>query len=315
MANFAPYIAKSLLEMNQEFEVQRAHDNSYQFTTLIYDITVRNSAGNSHYIGDIYVRFTCTNNGLITAIQGARHTFSEAEVDVNYVQSHLAGIANCEFRRFCLGTGYLNNFHYNDYFEVNEGNAKMFILLLKDLVSWESLEGVPHRRMSNIGIFGEPYNIDNASKGQFFNISNYNPIDFNISNGRVKISREWIQSQLIPDLVYFEGKYYQARDIAKMRSPEQFENWRRERVREGGILSFKGINHRLTISRANTTIYEVASKLQKVTHPKIIDYYVEHTSSVLENWIFQKIRAKGEISNDNSQKSLGSNYLSLLPNF
>lgn len=292
--------------MNYEFEVKRL-STGYEFTTVFHDITISNSNKASHYIGDIYVRFLCTNNGLIRDIQGARHTFTEAEIDASYTHSHISGACSTSFGTFCLGSGPLTRFNFADYHEPSEGEAMLFIILLKELVSWESLEGVPYKRISSIGGFSNPFKFEEQRLKSIIDLTTYDTIEFIISNGRVKVDRGWVQKQLKPNVVLYENVYYHTPKISNMRSQEQFETWRDQKVHNGGVFRFKRTYNRMTIHRNNPGFYEAALTLKPVTHPKIIDYYVQLTNDTLEDWLLQKIGAKGEVSNDNSQESLGSN--------
>lgn len=129
--------------------------------------TISNSAGFSHIIENLIVSLCIYYDtikesfSIYPNLYGYRTTLTKAELDSNYVHSHLCvetrGIFKeddykycCE--RFCLGTSVLNNL-LEKQFEKDVKAKDIFkdiLLNIFSTISYESLEGTPYRNISSI---------------------------------------------------------------------------------------------------------------------------------------------------------------------
>lgn len=129
------------------------------------EVRISNSRGSTaryHTIRDLFVRINLrldsrSSNLMIGGLYGGRSTFTMAEVSSDYSHSHISGTGIYNgypvpfYSGFCTGSG-----HINDYIaeinagEVTEQNLTRFLVQIMSLVSWESTEGGPYRRIANI---------------------------------------------------------------------------------------------------------------------------------------------------------------------
>jgi hypothetical protein len=131
--------------------------DNYFFDIIIHfpEITIKNSKGKSRKIYDLYVKF---NVGLDFKIKenlmGIATTFEEDALNSSYHHSHLPSGKYTDFKSFCLGSDTPINllFHKMKSNAFDEGTFKMLLYTIREYVSWESLEGGPHVRMSNVNV-------------------------------------------------------------------------------------------------------------------------------------------------------------------
>lgn len=124
------------------------------------EVTIRNSHNKSKLLKDLYVRFCIDTVGNIVNISGTRTTLSKAEKYCGYNHSHLPrnNNNNLKFNDFCLGTGtqiitskvlfldaVTNNQEVKNYFS-------LFLHNLDSVVKFESLEGMPYMKFSDVVI-------------------------------------------------------------------------------------------------------------------------------------------------------------------
>lgn len=151
---------------------------------LIYDLdlvihfplfVVTNSQKEEITVKDFFFRIELAmenNKIIINGFNGSRTTFSYADYTSNYRWSHLSGTANKNyppiFTNFCFGDGDIPKLEvqFNQTSIVPENTTVMtreqiFRLLLLNIDSylkWESLEGGPHHKMSEVFTHGNVWN-------------------------------------------------------------------------------------------------------------------------------------------------------------
>lgn len=126
------------------------------------EILIKNSQKKEHLIKELFVKIhlSMDNKKLkIYSLSGGRAQLSYEEFFSNYMHSHLPGVVRLPepdspmpyYSSFCRGTGHINS-HMMDINSdgISEDSAMKFLVQLLGFVSWESLEGVPHRLMGNI---------------------------------------------------------------------------------------------------------------------------------------------------------------------
>lgn len=150
-----------------DFKVEIRESKVYIIILGIYIlfplITIRNRNNKSHTIKNLIVKIPLYNRSntdlRIGPLQGGRLTLSNAEWQSNYFHSHLSTTSSSissnssipRFGTFCTGSGEINIFRSDingDGF--SEPRFMRFALQIMSLVSYESIEGVPYRCMSNI---------------------------------------------------------------------------------------------------------------------------------------------------------------------
>lgn len=140
------------------------------------DITISNSNGLTHEIKDLFVSFTIsqnpfTNHLIATHPRGTRGTLTKKEWVHRYFHSHLNNqLPNTSLKdsflntsEFCLGTS--TSLSENVLFMLSEDYVfsdiifESFLYDIDSLVSWESLEGFPYRKISKLVSGINPINI------------------------------------------------------------------------------------------------------------------------------------------------------------
>jgi hypothetical protein len=131
-----------------------------QITIYYPEITIRNSHNKSKLLKDLYVRFVIDTKGNIDNISGTRTTLTKAEKHCGYHHSHLPRnpYDELKFQDFCLGTGtqiLTSKVLFLDAVNNNQEIKNYFSLFLHNLdsvVKFESLEGMPYIKFSDVVI-------------------------------------------------------------------------------------------------------------------------------------------------------------------
>lgn len=137
----------------EEFvDVVKATRDNIVITVRFPLVTVTNENGNSVEIKELYARVTINSYGIITeGLRMIRSEFTAEQWLSDYAHSHLPGIKPY-FDYPCLGSGPISStqqYLSNDFDKEMWG---LYCLELSKYVTVESLEGIPYRRMSSIGI-------------------------------------------------------------------------------------------------------------------------------------------------------------------
>lgn len=112
------------------------------------EILIKNSANKKHLIKDLWVIFDYNFDFYVTRTQ---YTFEEWKVD--YLHSHVNGISH-NFNSTCKGSGdfgtFFNEIKYKANYkqEIIDSDIEGFLYLFNNYIHWESLSGVPYRKMS-----------------------------------------------------------------------------------------------------------------------------------------------------------------------
>lgn len=184
---------KDILEI---FEEVYSNQFDYNFDNgklncLIYfpEITITNSERMSHKIVDLYMKISFKSNKTINNIKGTRATVTLAERAVNYKHSHMSSSGIFwSWLSCCLGESEFAQTYSLLCNQFNKDNLTRFLYQLPEYLSWESLEGGPYIRMSNI-------NANNNIPGSVNQVlidSTYKKLLTQINNIPVKINKELI---------------------------------------------------------------------------------------------------------------------------
>jgi hypothetical protein len=158
-------LAKEILGENRvSFKVDEIQNlNGHNIPALLVDVhhpevLIKNGSGNQHLIRDLYSRFIISGNisgssvGVPLTIQflGMRTTFTFKEWMSSYAHSHISGISP-DFSPYCQGYSDFANIIVNQSMKPTEEGWYLLFLGVDRFVAWESLGGVPYRRMANMG--------------------------------------------------------------------------------------------------------------------------------------------------------------------
>lgn len=142
------------------------------------EINIRNSMGQSHLIEDLFVKIRLNLDGsnlIVGGVSGYRTKVSFAEWSSNYMHSHLPGsrfttgrdTGNMPFNTFCLGSGEIRDHVMEIQAEgFSQTRFTSFLLQVIGLVTWESLEGGPHKRIGSIRVNSNSGRVSSPSKSQ-----------------------------------------------------------------------------------------------------------------------------------------------------
>jgi hypothetical protein len=123
-------------------------------------INMSNSKGCTHIITDLYIRMSPTSSSegfTFEGFSGKRMSATKEEIHSCYQHSHMpragyhvSGEAAFAYRGFCLGQSEIQQALTILRSKYTEGNFKLFLMQLEEYLNWESIEGVPHIRMSDV---------------------------------------------------------------------------------------------------------------------------------------------------------------------
>ena len=159
--NFIKYLQNLSKDIfGEEFvDIYQDEDDKDFIDLVIYfpEITITNSVELSHTMKDVYFKLEFYKKKL-DSISLARTTLTDKEFKSNYIFSH----SNYDYigkwgGYLCLGmTAFANikNKLCNGYLFYN---IQAFLLMLKDYLSWESIEGKPYKYISQINEKGDLY--------------------------------------------------------------------------------------------------------------------------------------------------------------
>lgn len=123
------------------------------------EVIVNNKRGESHIMRDFFVKFDIVfysdNLFTLSNIRGRRLKLTVQEIQADYQFSHLSGGINQNWNTFCFGDSTPISILFNKISRKHNKNTLedvyKFFLLLDTYVTWESLEGVPYRKIGHIG--------------------------------------------------------------------------------------------------------------------------------------------------------------------
>lgn len=291
----------------------RIHKIHYTITIHFPEFVISNTDKKSHLIKDLYVQFYLTGDLKLTKsidtritscfLTGLRTTFTPEEYNSNYAHSHLLGI-HLYFAKFCTGNGTpINQIISKLSTGYKKVDFNIFLQTIKIYVKHESLDGVPHKYISNIGTQSSALpviNIDPDKIKKLFSILfqifivdykllNYTLSDSSIDaiitpefdtkiaetirvNYQLPVFKEVFRDISLSDITPFkmsDGRY----SIAA--SPVSTQNYSTD-----PLFDFKGQPKLLYVGYTNTTT-ESGVINTRYTHPTIIESLRREFSKVL----------------------------------
>lgn len=147
------------------FEIENPYNNDIKVTILYPEINVTNSLGIKHKLLDVYLTlfFRKITNGIrLHAYVIFRGKYTKTEVINNYVFSHvLQGAGKEKYKNeWCLGNTSFRK--YVEKCEVLMYPTELLFLIsqFRSYLGWESLEGVPYKKISDL----KPFEVKRISK-------------------------------------------------------------------------------------------------------------------------------------------------------
>lgn len=138
------------------------HNFRLYFKVLYPDFVITNSAGHSHRIIDLFVvhqvAYSTRDEGHIYTKHpmGGRFSKTKFEIASAYQQSHLPGYVDWpkipfDCTTFCVGGDTDVNRMISEFeVEMDWDRYELYLFCVDSMVTWESLEGVPYRKMADI---------------------------------------------------------------------------------------------------------------------------------------------------------------------
>lgn len=132
-------------------------DGYFKIVVHFPEITIKNSRRQSHTIKELYVRFnikidlTQKTPSCNIFVTGTRAMLSDKEYLSDYSHSHLPSNAISHWENFCLGSSDFSMLINTLRISMTPEDWFLLFFSLENYVSWESLEGGPHRTIGTIG--------------------------------------------------------------------------------------------------------------------------------------------------------------------
>lgn len=148
-------------EFYREKNLERTNIESISYPGGIFilvwfpEVKVTNEYDKSVYIQDLYAKVKIDTEGqLIGKFSLNRATYPLSHMQAGYMHSHVPGINTFNFSDFltpCTGSGPINVTIGGLNREFDEDMWQLFCSELEDFTQVESLEGVPYRKLEDIG--------------------------------------------------------------------------------------------------------------------------------------------------------------------
>lgn len=155
---------------SQVFEDENLHLWKNRLYIKWPKIEMTNSKGHKHIIYNIIVRLTLIEQPegstpvLNVNFDGMRASGTVRELNANYTHSHLSSSTGFgRFGSFCLGSSDFALIRQNVCLDPTIANWMLLLMSIENYLSWESLEGGPHIRISQIVDANQPRDIPTSS--------------------------------------------------------------------------------------------------------------------------------------------------------
>lgn len=205
------------------------------------EVTIKNSEGKSHLIRGLIYHIDF-NYDCRAYINGSRYMATGIEFEKNYLHSHLYPVTNFFKGSQCYGMTGLSSLTISKFqTSIERGNYKDLIstireilLFIPSLVSWESLEGGPHRHLSSLKYQRSTNRLDSICQDdgvnniEFYKITEellINFVDktsfkaiFGLNNGKIFIKQAVLNNLLLDLFIKNEE------NIEKIKKSEYFLN-------------------------------------------------------------------------------------------
>lgn len=135
-------------------DISKNANNNYDILIYYPKVFIENENNKKHLLRDLFVKVTLKGTGhLACQFTLTRATFTNIEVNYNYLHSHVNGLSSdlSEFRISCLGRGPIyNTIETLKTDNFDEDMWKLFCLELDRYIKTESIKGIPYRYISRL---------------------------------------------------------------------------------------------------------------------------------------------------------------------
>lgn len=335
---------------NWDFVLQTSYDDNSKksflgFTLNIvihYDeILITNSKEQEHLIKDLFVILSIhikKSSEEVTFLfsdpYGFRSTLSYEEWYSGYFHSHLEKDIQCwgplPTGPFCTGSNEITDLRMrlNSSFDI--GNFELLLLTIDSMVSWESLEGVPHMKMENIRVASkwEKKELHSRYFEESFNqletnIKSLEACNFIFSEGRYKLvanqnlssslqaffkSNRRLKKYLVSPNTE-DGEYF-GFDIPSITCSRDIkQSWQDSNNSKKPFVLFRNKKFFLTVSDFDSS--KLPDTSNYIIYPKFLDYVSEQISQKLYVKNLQIKAAEQYYQNKSVERYIQENPVSL----
>jgi len=312
------------------------------FKVLYPEFTITNSSGDSHQIRDLVVvhRFSYRHSGVFhpDSLQGGRISKTKLEMLSSYQQSHLPGrpykkwLQNSfEISEFCVGNDTDVSRMMSEFsLGIEWDRYELFLFCVDSMITWESLEGVPFRYMSNIkqadhNRVSSMHNSDRAQAVSLHICAKREALDFDffVGEGRYKIKRNSRANETVKEVVLQLFSYDEYNSILVTRDPNNAESYlgmSKENAKEGTKIPpegqekytlFRGQKLRARVLKQNEKNQKKVSMEDYIIHPNFLEDVLTRIEARIYRKIVTQSTAKRASTSNNATRSATTDSISV----
>jgi hypothetical protein len=308
------------------------------FKVFYPKFTITNSTGRSHEIRDLFVYHSFKfSNGSVHPykLEGGRLSKTDLEITSGYQQSHLPSNSSWKSNpfyctNFCVGSDTDVSLMLAEFeVEMNFDRYELFLFCVDSMITWESLEGIPHMKMENINNANSSRVSSSSERDENKVIThimdNKMPldVDFYIANGLYKIHPNLRASDFIKKIVLKNLTFDMAKTILVSKVPNTFDNYLQMKAEGAVAKSMNKISatQDYTIFRGRKIYAKIVKEDRRNEVPISVEDYIvypkflENVIRKLESRIYEKavVKSATEIynSSNNAHRGVTSDTVSM----
>jgi hypothetical protein len=306
------------------------------FKVLYPEFTITNSNGNTHKIKDLMVihqvAYSSNETGHVHTEHplGGRLSKTELEIAYQYQQSHLNSYSDWNKRpfhasSFCVGGDTdVSRMIAEFRIEMDWDRYELYLFCIDSMVIWESLEGVPYRRINDIkNALNNRVNSANSNHVKAIVehiIINKTPLnlDFYIEKGLYKIRPNEKANQFIKDIVLECFNFDKYKNILVSRVANTFDEFLQMKTDQNISNNINNIvnSEKYTIFRGKKVFAKLIKEDKRnepiVSLENLIVYpnFLKDVLKQLESRIYSKAINKSGVKIYNSLKNANRSFTS-----
>lgn len=308
------------------------------FKVLYPEFTITNSNGNYHTIRDLMVlhKVHYKNNHIYTSEPlGGRLSKTELEIAACYQQSHLSSVSNWNldplnyFTSFCVGGDTdVSRMIAEFRVELDWNRYELYLFCIDSMVTWESLEGIPYRKISEIknALNKEVTDFSTSSVNRVINsiLSSKIPLNFNfyIKNNRYHIRPDEKANNLIKEVILDQFTPSEYKNLIVFRQSNTFDRYLQLKTEKSDSDIYKITdNESYTVFNGKKIFPRIIKKdkrnekLLSLDDHIVYPNFLKNVLTELEYRIYEKAVTKSRIkklnSSSNARRSFTSDTVSM----
>jgi hypothetical protein len=314
------------------------------YLKVIYpEFTITNSNRESHLIKDLVVihrvAFSNRSNSVYTLQpQGGRLSKTKLEIASGYQQSHLPSHSdwiNLPFHteNFCVGGDTdVNRMLAEFEIEMDWDRYELYLFCVDSMVTWESLEGVPYRKMNTIknALNSMVTSVSESYTNDLINqiVANKIPlnVDFYVADGIFRIKPNEKANEFIKNIILQKYTYTIYKSILVTRVPNTFDQFLQMKTENSPTRTFEVVaTNAYTIIKGKKMFAKNIKEDSRNQKPTPIEEYIvypkflKNVLNKLESRIYSKAVTKSGIkiynSLDNADRSIAPDPVSMQIDF